>query len=139
METGGRFFVYSCCCFLSFCGGAELVLRRFVSGDKRDSGTDWATPPRLFMSLSGSTQTHTDTSPCSCILFSLRRPIVEAPSLPPLPPEGSSVNKGKQACFCLGCRPQAIPPSWLYPASVKDQQRPPPSLSHAQRHSLPVR
>lgn len=113
-QEGGSLFTLVVV-FLSFCGGRELVLRGFVSGDKR--GRLGPALPRLFMSLYGSAQTHirhilnrTNTSSRSCILFSLRRHIVEALSLSlqpslPSPPEGFSLNKGKQACFCLGCRP----------------------------------
>lgn len=96
----------------------RVGLRRFVFWrQKRRRDRLGPTPPRLFTSFWLRANTHTDTSytaqthsltPAYSSLSKgglLRLRL----SLLPLPPEGSSANKGKQACFCLGRRPQAIP------------------------------
>lgn len=117
LKTGGRLFVYSCCCFSVFLQQSRVGLRGFVSRDKRSSRTDWGPPQPMCLCLFSSTQEHMTThltshkhilSPLHTFTLSEGRLLRHHLSLL-LPPEGSSVNKGKQVCFCLGCRPQAIP------------------------------
>lgn len=89
-------------------------LRGFVSGDKRGRQQDRLGPTsaHLFMSLWLHADTHTSAS-----YMAQTYPLTPAYFTPPdsrllspfFPPEGSSENKGKQACFCLGRHPQAIP------------------------------
>lgn len=84
LETGGRFVVYSCCCFLSSCGRAELVFEGVCFWrQKREWGQTGARPrPVCLCLLWLHTNTHTNTSlSLFCILFFLRL-IVETPISP---------------------------------------------------------
>lgn len=140
METGGRFFVYSCCCFLSSCGRVELVFKGVCFWrQKRERGQTGARPrPVCLCLLWLHTNTHANTSlSLFCILFSLRL-IVETPISPSFSFSSSLLRdppqtKGEAGLFLPGMSSPGDPPSWLYSALIKDQQRlssPPPfSLS----------
>lgn len=116
-------------------------LRGFVCGDKRLGPT----LHRLFMSLRLLANTHTNVSyttqthPLTSAYFSNPKGTFPSPSiypsLPPTPPEGSSVNKGIQACFCFGWCPQAIPHRGFIHHKRKTSVSPPFCLSLRHKHT----
>lgn len=117
LETAGRLFTLVV--VFSLFVVVQSWFKGFVSADKGSDGTDWGPPRPVCSCRRSSTQTACAQKkhPLAAAYFSPSdgRLLGICVFLSASRPEGSPANKGKHACFCLGCRPQAIPPSRLYP------------------------